>query len=111
MTTSIRLQIFNGLIISQQAKKSRLFRHFHHIGKPGANCVIILFSVGPQAGRAIFDAAVGICKITAAFVAQGVQGAEAEQAVEVFPVSPLMAGEIFTFQVLKKFIVFHCCSN
>ena len=107
MTTSIRLQILNGLIIPQQAKKSRLFRHFHHIGKPGANCVIILFSVGPQAGRAILDAAVGICKIAAAFVAKGVQGAEAEQAVKAFPVSPLMAGEIFTLPVLEKIEIRH----
>jgi hypothetical protein len=63
--------------------------------------------VGPQAGRAILDTAVGICKITAAFVAKGVQGAEAEQAVEVFPVRSFMAGEIFTSLVLEKFVVFH----
>jgi hypothetical protein len=63
--------------------------------------------VGPHAGRAILDTAVGICKITAAFVAQGIQRTEAEQAVKAFPVSSLMAGEIFASLVLEKFVVFH----
>ena len=58
--------------------------------------------MGNQAVGAILDAVLGIGKIAAAFVAQGVQGAVAEQAAEGIFVLYLVAGEIFAFFVLKK---------
>ena len=56
---------------------------------------------------AVFDATAYIGKTSAATVAQCIQGAIAEQAVEVFFLYPLMTGKVFTVPVLEKFIVLH----
>jgi hypothetical protein len=64
--------------------------------------------VGQKAGRAVLNALLGIRAVAAAAAAQCVQGAEAEQAVELLLIAHLVAGEIFTLSVLIKAIgVFH----
>lgn len=47
-----------------------------------------------------------IFEIAAAFALQHVERAEAEKAIEVFGIFQFVAGEILTFSVLKKFVVF-----
>ena len=66
-------------------------------------------AVGDGAGRAVLDAVVGVAEAAAAFVAQRVQGAIAEEAVEELGIGPLMAGEIFALAVLEVFaaVLFH----
>ena len=63
--------------------------------------------MGAQAGGAVLDAVFQIGEAAAAFVPQGVQGAVAEQAAKGAFVLYLMAGEVFTFFVLKKIVVGH----
>ena len=46
-------------------------------------------------------------KISAAILSQGIQGAIAEKAVKILDLDPLMAGEIFTFTILEKLVMFH----
>ena len=83
-----------------------LFRQFHYFAHLFHDAVIVLFPVGYQAIAAILDAVFKIGKVAAAFVAQGVQGAIAEQAVKVrFPDS-FVAGKELTCPVLAEFIVF-----
>ena len=88
-------------------EKSRLFRLFYHLRQACANCIIILPSVGAQAAGAILDAVLRICKAAAALIPQGIQGAEAKQAIEILRVCAFMARKIFAFPILEKFIVFH----
>ena len=88
-------------------EKSRLFRLFYHLSQACANRIIILPSVGAQAAGAILDAALRICKAAAALVSQGIQRAEAKEAIEILRISAFMTRKIFAFPILKKFIVFH----
>ena len=71
----------------------------------GADDVVILRDMRETAGRAVLDAASRVGKRAAAAFAQRVQRAVAEQTVEALRVSPRMAGEEFTFTILKKLIV------
>ena len=92
-------------------KKSRFFRKFQNFGHFFHDLSVILPTVGPQAIGTILDAAGQIGKTAAAFVAQGVEGAITEQAVEALPIRAGMAGEIFTFPVLKKIVMAHFISS
>ena len=51
---------------------------------------------------AAFFAAFCIAAISAAFFAQGIKGAKAKQAIEIFFLHAGMAGEMLAFPVLKK---------
>ena len=54
---------------------------------------------------------VGICKVAAALITKGIQGAKAKQTVEIF-VFGFVAGIILAFPILKKSVaVFHSCSS
>ena len=89
-------------------EKSRLlFRHLKNTGHFLADGAVIFPAVGLQALGAVLDAIFRVCKAAAAFVAQGIQGAVAEQTAEGFRVSALMAREIFALLVLEKIIVRH----
>ena len=68
---------------------------------------IALPLVGAQALGAVLDAGFGVDEITATIVAQGVEGAVAEDAGEGLRVGILMAGEVFALLVLEKIIVGH----
>ena len=61
--------------------------------------------MGPDAAGAVFDAACCIPKTAAALIPQRIQGAIAEQAVELFLRDIPVAGEKFTVPVLKKLIM------
>ena len=63
--------------------------------------------MGFYAAGAVLDSIFRIGKTSAAAVAQRIQRAIAEQAVEVFFLYTLMAGKIFTVPVLEKFVVLH----
>ena len=69
--------------------------------------LVALPFVGAQAVGAVFDAGFGVGKIAAAVVAQGVEGAVAEDAGEGLRVGVLVAGEVFTLFVLEKIVVGH----
>jgi hypothetical protein len=68
---------------------------------------VVLTPVGTQATRTILDSLLRVGKAAAALVFQSIQGAIAEQAAEILRVRALMAGEIFTFPVLKIIEVGH----
>ena len=84
-----------------------LFGQLHYIADFGHDLIIVLPLVGNQAVGAILDAILCVGEIAAAFVAQGIQGAIAEQATKGAFVLYLVAGEIFTFFMLKKVIMSH----
>ena len=79
----------------------------HHIAHFFHDFQIILTAVGFEAIGAILDALGGICKSTAAVFAQAVQRAIAEEATEGCGVCVFMAGEVFTFLILKKIVIWH----
>mgnify|MGYP006956563922 CR=1 FL=1 len=63
-------------------------------------------AMGDQTAAAILDAIADIGEVAAALPAQHIQGAVAEQAVEIC--KSLVTGEIFTIFILKKTIgIFH----
>ena len=66
----------------------------HVTAQPIYNRVVIFALVGENTGAAILDSVWLKNKVSAAFVAQRIQRAKAEQAIKVFPVR-LMAGKIF----------------
>ena len=100
-----------GLLYQQPWEKSSffpvLFGNFQNRGHFLHDLAVIFPPMGAQAPGAVLDARVRIGKAAAAFIAEGIQGAVAEQAVEILLVSALMAWEIFTFPVLKKVVICH----
>ena len=88
-------------------KKSRLFRQFQNHGHLFHNTLIVVFFMRSHAGRAVFDAVFEVCKLTAAFVSQSIQGAVAEQTVEGLGIGTFVAGKIFAGLVLEKSVVTH----
>ena len=83
------------------------FCQFHHSAHLFHDPIIVFFSMGNQAVAAVFDAIFKICKISAAFVTQGIQGAVTEKAAKVFLIYALVTGEILASRVLTELIVFH----
>ena len=63
--------------------------------------------MGPQALGAVFDAGFGVGEIAAAVVAQGVEGAVAEDAGEGLRVGIFVTGEVFAGFVLEKVVICH----
>lgn len=63
--------------------------------------------MGTDASGAILDSLFCILKLAAALISQSIQGTITEQAVKVFFINTLMAGEIFTVWIPAEFIVFH----
>ncbi len=61
--------------------------------------------VGKAAFAAVFYALFCIAEISAALVAQGIQRTVAEQAVEIFRVICLMAGEVFAVLMAEKCVL------
>ena len=55
----------------------------------------------------IIDAVISINKLASAAVAQGIEGAVAEQTVEVFRVRAGMTGEVFALLILEKIVMAH----
>ena len=66
--------------------------------------LIALPFVGAQAAGAVFDAGFGVGEVAAAVVAQGVEGAVAEDAGEGLGVGIFMTGEVFAGLVLEKIV-------
>ena len=84
-----------------------LFRKLQDLFQLPADILIVFPAVGAQAIGAVFDAAFGIGEVPSAPVAQGVQGTIAEQAAEGLGIRIGVAGEVFTFPVLKKIVMTH----
>ena len=97
----------NKHIIAGKRKKSRLFGKRYNLFHFAHNTVIIFLSVGDKAVGAIFYAVIRICKIAAAVFTQSIKRAVAENTVKIFGIVYFVAGEVFTFFVLKKFIIIH----
>jgi hypothetical protein len=74
----------------------------HQVAVALHDIAVILPSVGHAAAGTILNAVLGIDKITAALVPQGIQGAVAEQAVELLRAGCVVAGEKLTFFMLEK---------
>jgi hypothetical protein len=68
-----------------------------------ADIIIALGSMGQKTGRAILDAVVQIAEITPTVFPKGIEGAVAEEAVKILPVTAV-TGEVFAVLVLKIFI-------
>ena len=88
-------------------KKSRLFRQFHDHGHLFQDRLIIILLMGPHTAGTILDAVFQISKFAAAPITQRIEGAVAKQTVKSLRVYSTVAGEIFTFFVLKKSVVIH----
>ena len=73
--------------------------------KAGVDLAVILPTVGKQTAGAVLSAAFGIAESPAALVAQCIERAIAEKAVEILPVRALVAGKKLTVPVLKIRIV------
>jgi hypothetical protein len=85
-------------------QRRKLREAFQHGG-------IVFAAVGKGAALAVLYALFGVCAVSPAALAQGVQRAIAEQSVEVLRRYALMAGEVLTAGVLKELIVFHLYSH
>ena len=83
------------------------FGKLHHIAHLFHDLVIVFAAVRFCTATAILDAVFCIDKATAAAVPQGIQGAITKQAAEILTIHPFMAGEVFTFLILKILVVFH----
>jgi hypothetical protein len=73
----------------------------------GADGIVVLPAVGTEAIGAVLDAVFSVSKAAAAVFPQGVKGAIAEDTAETLRISSLVAGEIFTFPILKKIVMTH----
>ena len=98
-------------IISHQQEKSSvlllLFYQLDDLSHLFHYLIVISRSVGLQTPGAILDPLVRITEASSAPITQRIQRAVAEQAVEPIRIHAIMAREIFTLLVLRKFIMFH----
>ena len=60
-----------------------------------------------EASGAILDPLFGVSEITAALITQGIEGAIAEQATEIFRIYAFVAGKIFAGCILEEIVVCH----
>jgi hypothetical protein len=95
------------LLYQQAGEKSRLFRQFQDFCHFIHDLCVVFPAVRLQALGAILDAVIRIKKVASAAVAQGIEGAVAEQTVEVFRVRAGMTGEVFTLLILEKIVMAH----
>jgi hypothetical protein len=96
-----------AVLYQRNIKKSSFFRQLHDLTDLLADRTVIFPAVGLQTFGALLDAVFGVGEGTAAPVAQGIQGAEAEQAAELLRISPGVAGKILAFFMLKKIVIRH----
>ena len=80
-------------------------RQFHNFPHLSHDPIVVFCAVGFCAAGAVFDAVFCISKAAATLIPQGIQGAEAEQAVEVLFFPTLMTGELLAFSVLEELMV------
>ena len=81
------------------------FYHLTQLAEARDDPAVILAAVRHEAAGAVLDAALCKAAIAAALFAQRVQRTVAEQAVEIFGVSALVAREKFALPILKKGVV------
>ena len=67
--------------------------------------VIPLWAVGDQTGGAVFDSLGGVSEMAAAPIAQRVEGAITEQAVELLRFRICVAGEIFAVAITEETMI------
>ena len=67
--------------------------------------IIAFRAVGDQTGGAVFDSLGGVSEMAAAPIAQRVEGAIAEQAVELLRISICVAGEIFAVAITEEAMI------
>ena len=79
-----------------------LLRQLHQLRVLGYDVAVAAAAMGQQATGAVLDAVFQIPEIAAAFAAQRIQRAVAEQAVEVLRMVRLMAGEELARPVLGE---------
>ena len=103
-----------GLLYQRKGKKSRvfpgrllLFCQFQDPLHSGADGIVVLTAVGTEAIGAVLDAVFSVSKAAAALFSQGVKGAIAEDTAESIRICSRVAGEIFTFPILKKIVMTH----
>lgn len=72
--------------------------------------LITIFVVRLGAVHTAFNAARQVNKITAAFIAEGVQRTIAKQTIKFVFIYTTMARKIFTFVIAEKFVMFHSFS-
>jgi hypothetical protein len=78
----------------------------HQVAVALHNIAVILGLVGQKALGTVLDAVLGIGEAAAALVAQGVQGAVAEQTVEGIGIVGGMAGEELALFMLEEGVLF-----
>ena len=71
---------------------------------------VAIWLVGECAGRAIFHAALRVCKIATAIFAQGIQRAITEHTVKIIYRSAAVARKIRTILVLEESLIAHLCN-
>mgnify|MGYP004533111461 CR=1 FL=1 len=81
---------------------SILFRQLHQLRVLGYDVAVAAAAMGQQTTGAVLDAVFQIPEIAAAFAAQRIQRAVAEQAVEVLRMVRLMAGKKLARPVLGE---------
>ncbi len=81
--------------------------HFNNFSELVSDVHVVLSAMGLQTVRTILDATFQIDVIATAFIAKGIEGAVAEHTAECFWICVGMAGEIFTFFVLVKIVMYH----
>ena len=83
------------------------FHNFRDLRKTPDNAAVIIRLMGNRASRAVLDPAFCPAEIPAAVFSQRIQRTITEQAVEMFRIDALVAGEVFAFPVAEEFIMFH----
>ena len=63
--------------------------------------------MGPHTERTVFDTILGIMAVSAAVLAQWIQGTVTEKTIKFCFRDSLMTGKIFTVPVLKKAVMVH----
>ena len=74
--------------------------------RPARHDVVIpLWVVGNKAGGAVLYPIGGVSEMSAAPTAKGVEGAVAEQAIEILRIGTGVAGEIFAVEVAEETVI------
>ena len=101
------LLYYNSNIRKNQELYLFLFGKLHDSRHLLHDLFIVFPSVREQAVGTVLNAAFRVGKVTAAAISQRIQRAPAKQTVKLLRIGLTVAGEVFTFLVLKKIVMGH----
>ncbi len=96
---------YSGLILTILCFTA--FHNLNYLRKLSVDVIIVVTYVWSQTINARLYPTIGIGKITATLIPQTIKRTITKQTIEILRIVCLMTWEIFTFSILKEFVMLH----